>query len=587
MAIKHYVTRFVEGIRYEFRSNRRLRRQRDYASLLFKYGAAFLCVAVVFELKLLTIPWMGADAPFLLVLIAVMLSSFFGGFGPGLFATALSAYFVHKFYLDGNEGSAVQDTAKIAFFLIEGAFVSALNSLRLYAERKEQEFDYRVKASAQVIKHQNTHDLLTGFANRKSFDFELNKALANCKTNKEQLAIFYIDLDRFKKVNETLGHNIGDIVLKEVSNRFRNAVGDKGLIARLGGDEFAVMIPRLKNKEQASMVAKDMLNSLNTEIIVDEFGLHVGASIGIAFCPDDGETPAILLRNADHAAYRAKQKGRGIYQIYNKSMNLAAPERLTLENDLRYAVQLNQFSLLYQPIYDLNAQQVQCAEVLLRWNHPKLGVLLPYDFLSLADEGNVLVALSEWILDEACKKHVLRMKHGFPPIRLSINFSAKQFSEPEFLERIPEIVKRNEMDPRLLQLEITEEAAMKNVDFTISMIDSLQASGISIAIDDFGTGYSSLNYLKRFPIDTLKIDKSFVTTIAKNDEDAAIVYAIISLAHSLKIKVVAEGVENKEQMDLLKKMECDAVQGYYLSTPLEEHIFMEWLQKKEREGMKH
>jgi diguanylate cyclase (GGDEF)-like protein len=579
MPIKAYYQRLADSIRYEHRDD--LNRDHRISHLFYRYGVAVLAVIVAFELKFAFGDVLDPQVPFLLVLSAVIISTFFAGIGPGILTTLLSAIVVSYYYLDPvNSFLGLTKNLKIAVFVLEGLLIVFLNALRIYAERREKESALKIKETREEIVHQSLHDSLTGLPNKTYFERHISKAIAKAKTKNDKLAVLFVDLDHFKKINEGYGHNIGDLVLKESAERIAHSIGNKDFLARLSGDEFIILLSKFDDPDYPKRVAVEVSEALKPAIQMGDTQVHVGTSIGISTYPQDGNDPSVLLRNADTALYKAKEQGRNSYRFYNQTMDLMVKERLMLENDLRYALDLDQFLVYYQPIFNLKEKNTISAEVLLRWLHPKWGLMYPHEFLSLADDLGILVALSEWILRKACQTNVERASKGLPLVKLSINLSARQFSQGEFLDQIPKILEETGMDPKCLQLEITEGAAMQDINFTISRLNSLRDIGVKIALDDFGTGYSSLSYLRRFPIDTLKIDRSFIRACSTDKQTAAIIQAIISMAHSLRMNVVAEGVENKDQLKCLEDMHCDAIQGYLVSYPLAEDTFQRWISEK-------
>ena len=412
------------------------------------------------------------------------------------------------------------------------------------------------------------HDAMTGLPNRPLYIDRLILALAQASRSNQRLAVFFLDLDRFKDINDSLGHSIGDSLLKAVAERIRHCVREGDTVARFGGDEFTLLIPRIEQVEDAAKIAQKILETLKIPFIIAERELFVTTSIGISVYPNDGADPETLLRNADTAMYRAKDSGRDNYQLYAPAMNARALERLALENLLRKALSQKELVLFYQPVVDVTSKSVVGVEALIRWNHPEMGLLSPAHFISTAETSGLIVPIGNWVTRTACRQIKIWQKRIDRDLTVAVNLSARQFQQPNIVEEIARALEETDLDPESLELEITESNAMQNAENTIYTLRELKALGVRIAMDDFGTGYSSLNYLKRFPIDILKLDQSFVREVTNDATDAAIVSAVISMAHSLDLKVIAEGVETEEQLAFLQKQRCDRIQGYLFSAPL-------------------
>jgi diguanylate cyclase (GGDEF)-like protein len=393
-------------------------------------------------------------------------------------------------------------------------------------------------------------------------------ALAQADRANQKLAVLFLDLDRFKDINDSLGHSIGDTLLKAVADRIRRCVREGDTVARFGGDEFTLLVPNIENVEDAAKVAQKVTETLKIPFLIADRELFVTTSIGISLFPADGLDPETLVRNADTAMYRAKEAGRDNYQLYAPAMNARALERLALENMLRKALIQEELVLHYQPLIDLKKNSVIGVEALIRWQHPELGLLSPAHFISVAELSGLIIPIGQWVLKTACRQIKTWQKRLDQNISISVNLSARQFQQSDLVDEIRAALHETGINPSALELEITESNAMQNAENTIYILRELKALGVRIAMDDFGTGYSSLNYLKRFPIDTLKLDKMFVKDIETDTSDAAIVSAVISMAHSLKLKVVAEGVETEQQLAFLQEQKCDRIQGYLFSAPL-------------------
>ncbi|MHB8172524.1 MAG: EAL domain-containing protein [Thermincolia bacterium] len=428
--------------------------------------------------------------------------------------------------------------------------------------------------------HQAHHDPLTNLPNRILFYDRLNLELAHTQRNKEMLGVMFLDLDRFKVVNDTLGHAMGDELLKGVARRLTKCLRDSDTVSRLGGDEFTILVPGLNNEEDIAKIAHKILKTLQQPWLLGGQEFYITTSIGIALYPNDGEDAGTLLKHADTAMYRAKEQGRNSYQLYTPAMNTKILERLALENNLRHALSRKEFIVFYQPQVNTQIGKIIGMEALVRWQHED-KLISPSEFIPLAEDTGLIIPIGEWVLYTACAQNKAWQEAGYPPVRITVNLSARQFQQLNLTSSIAEILNETALDPHWLELEITESVAMQDVDLTIKVLNELREMGIHIAIDDFGTGYSSLNYLKRFPIQTLKIDKSFVQDIHTNPDDAAIVSTIIVLAHNLKLKVIAEGVETVEQLYFLKQRQCFEMQGYLFSRPVPAKDF-EILLKKQK-----
>ncbi len=446
-------------------------------------------------------------------------------------------------------------------FLLQSILAVGMIACLLEDEREASDL------AAVQIEHLAYHDALTGLPNRPLFVDRLIVALAQASRADQQLAVFFLDLDRFKDINDSLGHTVGDNLLKSVAERVRRCVREGDTVARFGGDEFTLLIPRIDHIEDAAKIAQKINETLKIPFVVGDRELFVTTSIGISIFPGDGADPETLVRNADSAMYRAKDQGRDNYQLYAPAMNAQALEKLALENTLRKALSQEELVLHYQPLVSASTGRIVGLEALVRWQHPDRGLLGPAHFISAAESSGLIVPIGEWILNAACRQvRVLRRKDNLD-ISVAVNLSARQFQQPNLVDQIRSIVHETGIEPEWLELEITESNAMQNAENAIHTLRELKNLGVRISMDDFGTGYSSLNYLKRFPIDTLKLDQMFVRDVTTDRSDAAIVTAVISLAHSLDLKVVAEGVETEEQRNFLIEKGCDILQGYLFSRP--------------------
>jgi len=420
----------------------------------------------------------------------------------------------------------------------------------------------------ETLQHRTRFDSLTNLPNRTTFLDRLTLALAHAARERKMLAVVFVDLDRFKTIVDTLGHNVGDQLLRQVADRLTGCLYEGDSLARMGGDEFVILLPLIERADKAVALAQRAIDSLQPAFKLGGHELHVTLSMGISLFPYDGEDAETLLKNADTALYRAKEQGRNNYQLYTPAMNARAFERLAMENSLRRALERNEFQLYYQPQIDAKTGLIAGVEALLRWKHPDLGLVYPSEFIGLAEETGLIVPIGTWVLRTACEQNKAWQKSGFPPITVAVNLSGRQFQDHALMETISTILHDTHLDPRWLEVEITESIAMQNADYTHVILRDLKARDIQVSVDDFGTGYSSLSYLKKFPIDTLKIDQSFVRDLSSDPNDAAIANAVIVLAHSLHLNVVAEGVETKEQEEFLREHQCDRLQGYLFSEPV-------------------
>ena len=441
----------------------------------------------------------------------------------------------------------------------QGALANYIAGFADISERKQAE---------QKIAHMAHHDALTNLPNRFSLTERLSQALEQARRSEHHLAVIFLDLDRFKNINDSLGHHIGDLLLFEVAGRLAGSVRASDVVARLGGDEFVIVLPQIQSGIAAAHIVNKVQKALSRLFLLDGHELRITPSIGISVFPHDGETVEALMRNADAAMYHAKAQGRNNYQFFKKEMNAKARERLLLENDLRLAVEREEFVVHYQPQIDLAAGRVIGVEALVRWQHPTRGLLSPDDFIAVAEDTGLILSLGGMVLTIACRQLAVWLAKGVPSVRMAVNLSARQFQQVDLPQMVARILQETGIPPGLLELEITESVAMHRPEDTIQHLLKFKAMGVTLAIDDFGTGYSSLSYLKLFPVDRLKIDKSFVNNIQTHANDAAIAAATIALAHTLGMEVIAEGVETGAQLDFLKYQHCEVVQGFFYSRPL-------------------
>jgi diguanylate cyclase (GGDEF)-like protein len=422
--------------------------------------------------------------------------------------------------------------------------------------------------SERRIQYLATHDALTGLPNRVMFMQLLEQSIAVAHRERRKCAVLFIDLDRFKIINDSLGHAAGDQLLIEAAKRLRGSVRDSDVVARLGGDEFVAVLNGVNEAGQVETVARKILANLTASMEIAGHECRTTASIGIAVYPDNGVDGHILTKNADIAMYAAKEEGRNDFRFYSPEIKSQSIERLVLETNLRRALELNQFSLQYQPKLNAKTGVISGVEALLRWNHPDLGNLPPLKFIGLAEETGLIVPIGRWVLNTACDQAIAWQKQGLPPFSIAVNLSPRQFQDENLLHDIDEALRRSGLEPALLELEITESMVMQNVERAIKLLTALRVRGVRLAIDDFGTGYSSMSMMKQFPIDTIKIDRSFVRDLDSNPQDRAITTAIISMGKALGLTIVAEGVETEGQSDFLKAGFCDELQGYLFSRPV-------------------
>lgn len=413
-----------------------------------------------------------------------------------------------------------------------------------------------------------THDVLTGLPNRFMFSNLLKHTIETAKRYSNRFAIFFIDLDRFKAINDALGHQAGDQLLVDIAHRLRKCLRASDILARISGDEFVVLAPELKDEESTAVIARKIIAEVGQPMVLLGQKCLVTASIGICLYPEHGDDEQSLMKNADFAMYVAKEAGKNNYQFFNASSTSLSLERMSLENELRSALANNELSLQYQAKLDLRTDSITGVEALLRWNNPKFGSVSPAQFIPIAEETGLIVPIGRWVLMTACKQNVEWQKQGLPPICVAVNLSARQFMSKDLLSSIREALEESGMSPEYLELEITESMVMHHVDQAVALLYEIKQLGARIAIDDFGTGYSSLAQLKRFPIDTLKVDRSFIREVAHDADDQAITEAIIAMGKSLSLTITAEGVETKEQQDFLRNRACDEMQGYYFSRPV-------------------
>ena len=478
----------------------------------------------------------------------------------------------------GDAPANDQAASLVIALVVATAIVSFLYYLISELRKTERELSEKSLRMESILKHhkeaeQNlaqatSYDMLTGLPNRALFLDRLGHAISRATHSGQMMAVMLIDIDNFKAINDTLGHSLGDILLQEIAERLRHLVPEDDTLARLGGDEFAIILEEMSEIEEAARVSQKVIDIFVRPFMPASQEVYVTPSMGVTIYPLDGRDSDNLLRNADAAMYRAKEYGRNNFRFYTTDMNALAVERFAMEGALRRAMERDEFVLYYQPQLDIKSGLVVGVEALLRWQHPERGMVPPSDFIPLLEENRLIIPVGEWVLRTACAQSRAWRDEGLPSLRMAVNLSAHQFHQENLVEMIDGILRETGINPRLLELELTEGLLMENTSETSAVLEQLKIQGLQIAIDDFGTGYSSLSYLKRFPIDRLKIDRSFVRDISTDPNDAAIAVAVINLARSLGLSVIAEGVETREQLAFLDVQKCDEYQGFYFSRPI-------------------
>jgi diguanylate cyclase (GGDEF)-like protein/PAS domain S-box-containing protein len=441
------------------------------------------------------------------------------------------------------------------------------------------------RAMALEMTHSAQHDFLTGMPNRMLLNDRVNQAIAWAQRHAKKVAVLFLDLDGFKHINDSLGHATGDKLLQSVAKRLVECVRGSDTVSRQGGDEFVVLLTEVGLSEDAAITARRMLQTVAQAHSVDQHDLHVTTSIGVSVFPDDGQDAETLIKNADTAMYQAKENGRQSYQFFKPAMNVRAVERQSIEESLRRALEREEFLVQYQPKVNLKTLEITGAEALIRWKHPVRGMVPPSDFIPIAEDCGLIVPIGNWVLREACKQARTWMDAGLPLATMAVNISAMEFRDEDFLDGVFRILRETGLDPAALELELTESVLMKRAESTQSILKILRGSGIQLAVDDFGTGYSSLSYLRKFPIDALKIDQSFIRQITTAPDETTIVTAVISMGRSLKLRVVAEGVETLEELTFLQAHQCEEAQGYYFSRPVLPERFAQLLKSGIPEAM--
>lgn len=452
------------------------------------------------------------------------------------------------------------------YALLAGTLLSVITFFglfyMLYHELQER------KRLEQAIKRQAHSDQLTGLPNRLSFIERLDYEITQANRYQQRLAIMFLDVDRFKEINDSLGHEAGDKLLKEVAVRMRANVRESDTVARIGGDEFNVLLTNILHTDDVSLIAEKVIDSFSRPFMISGQKIHSSSSVGISIYPEDGENSRDLIKNADIAMYYAKEQGRNNFKFYNRSLNRRAQEKVMMENSLRHTLEKNEMVLHYQPQIDIRKKKIVCAEALVRWRHPEMGLLRPLDFIPVAEGIGFSSSLDEWVLRTACAQARTWRDGDSATMCLTVNISLRGFKRPDFVKAVQRILEETGFDPRSLQLEISEQTAMEDTQNTAVKVRDLRSIGIRLAIDHFGAGYSSLNNLKTLSVDRIKIDRSFIGEIDSSQNDRAIIKAMIVMAHNMDIRVVGEGVENREQMRFLKANGCDEAQGYLLCAPV-------------------
>jgi diguanylate cyclase len=431
------------------------------------------------------------------------------------------------------------------------------------------------------LQHVATHDALTGLPNRVLLADRLEQAIAQAERDSSSFALMMVDLDRFKSINDSLGHQAGDALLVEVAQRLRSSLRKVDTLARIGGDEFVIILSGVRSSHDTETVLRNILEQVSLPVKLTALDVQTSPSIGVSIYPHDGTDAQTLLKHADAAMYHAKKIGRNTFQFFAPAMNAFTRERLELEGGLHSALRNGEFELYYQPKVDVRSGHIGSAEALIRWNHPERGLMLPGSFIPLAEETGIILQIGEWVLFEACRQVATWHAAGFADLRVAVNLSAQQFRQENLDHIVRTALAQAQLDARFLEIELTETAVMQDPEKSATMLHKLSELGVHISVDDFGAGYSSLGYLRRFPLDKLKIDRAFISEIARCDDDAQIVRAIVTLAHSLRLAVIAEGVETADQLEFLREVGCDQYQGYYCSMPVKAESF-EIIVKRER-----
>jgi diguanylate cyclase len=456
-------------------------------------------------------------------------------------------------------------------------------SLQHHVEALERTITDRtsgLEAANRQLRQLASHDALTGLPNRLLLEDRISRAIAQASRHSHEFALLVVDLDRFKLINDSFGHQAGDDLLRDVAQRLKATVRDIDTTARLGGDEFVMLLEGPVTRAEAQEVGRRAVQALAQPLRLQGIEVHVTPSIGVAFYPKDGASVDLLIAHADAAMYSAKERGRNNLQCYADGMSRLTQGRVQFESELHQALRCGQFELHYQPKVDTRSGRMNSAEALIRWRHPERGLIAPGEFIPIAEECGLIDAIGEWVLFEACRQAKTWQRHGFRPLRVAVNVAPSQFRLRNLADQIRRALEDSGLDPKLLEIELTESAVMSDAEESIQLLEAISRMGVLVSVDDFGTGYSSMSYLRRFPIDKLKIDRCFIEHVTRRPEDASIVQAIISLAHSLRLKVIAEGVETAAQLRLLSDLGCDQYQGFYFSAALTASGFMELIERE-------
>jgi diguanylate cyclase (GGDEF)-like protein len=443
------------------------------------------------------------------------------------------------------------------------------------------------RAKTLELSHLAQHDFLTDLPNRAMLNDRIKQAISSAERYHKQLAVMFVDLDHFKKINDTYGHATGDKLLQSVAGRIVSCVRRSDTVSRQGGDEFIVLLSEVSHAEDSVFIARKILGALSAPYSINQKHLCMSGSIGVSTFPDDGQDAETLIHKADTALYDAKKLGRNNYQFFRADMQARVLEWQSLEGSLRSALERSEFMLHYQPKVDLKTAHISGVEALLRWEHPERGLIHPLQFIPIAEESGLIVPIGKWVLLEGCRQARAWLDAGLPPVRMAVNVSAVQFMDDDFLENVRDALRVTKIDPSNLELELTETVLMQDADSAMESLHALKAIGVQLAVDDFGTGYSSFSYLRRFPLDALKVDRSFIAEIGAGSDNATILSALINIGKSLKHRVVAEGVETLEQVDFLRRQGCSEAQGYYFSHPVPAAKFSEFLETGMRETLVH
>ncbi len=471
--------------------------------------------------------------------------------------------------------SGEENLSEEQFTTAKGVVHTILTKRNLYTDEEGKKFIVGIirditqrKQLEETIRHQAFYDPLTDLPNRRLFVEYLTLEMAEARRNRRKLAVLFLDLDRFKTINDTLGHETGDKLLKEVAQRLKSCIRESDRAARLGGDEFNILVTDISYPEEAAIIVKKILETCNEAYNISGHELNITPSIGISIYPDDGQHVEDLMRNADTAMYQAKERGRNTFRFYNPSLNVRTLDRAMLEHSLRLSIERRELVIHYQPQVVIETGEITCVEALVRWQHPTLGLLHPSSFLPLAEESGLIVSIDSWMLRSACAQNKAWQQAGLPPVCVSVNLSARQFQQPDLAETVSAVLKEFDLKPQYLDLEITENTVMHDIESSKANLMRLADIGVVFSIDDFGTGYTSLGWFRKLPIQKLKIDKSLIRDIEEESGNRTIISAIIALAHTLELKVVAEGVETESEAAFLRSSGCDEMQGFVFSRPL-------------------